>query len=104
MTDEPVVRSGDAEERAWHEAIERRLSADHDCSQLAGELTTSGRMLEAEAESAGSSRIKWVVRGLVLVAIPLIVYSELVTPIGAINYGGMGIGAVLMLAGWLSYL
>lgn len=94
---------GDADEQAWRELVERRISADHDCTQRVGELTASRRTFEPGGET-GSNRLRWAVRGLVVLSIPLIVYSELTTPTGAMNYSGMGIGAILMLAGGLMYL
>lgn len=104
MSDRAAVRARDAEEREWRERIEGRLSTEHDCVQRAGELMASRRDLETNAASGGSSRRKWVIRSLIVVAIPLIAYSELMTPSGMINYSGMGIGVVLMLAGGLAYL
>ncbi|KYH25710.1 hypothetical protein HAPAU_23880 [Halalkalicoccus paucihalophilus] len=104
MTDGSVGRGADADERAWRTLVERRVAADHDCTQLAGNLAASRRTFESGTEPTGSSRRRWAIRGLVLLAIPLIVYSELTTPTGVVNYSGMGIGVVLMLAGGLAYL
>lgn len=103
MTDGSAGR-GDAEERAWRELVERRVSADHDCTQRVGELVAGRRTFDPDGETTGSNRLRWVTRALVILAIPLIVYSELTTPTGAMNYSGMGIGVVLMLAGGLAYL
>lgn len=106
MTEGSAGRDADAgaDERAWRELVERRVPADHDCTQLAGDLAASRRAFDATTEPAGSRRRRWIVRGLVLLAIPLIVYSEITTPTGAVNYSGLGIGVVLMLAGGLAYL
>lgn len=104
MSDRSVVRGRDADEREWRERVEARLSTEHDCTQRASELAASRQEFAERPTTTGSSRRKWAVRALVVVAIPLIVYSELSTPSGGINYSGLGIGVVLMLAGWLAYL
>lgn len=103
MTDDPAARGSGTTEREWRETVEQQLSAGSDCTERAGELATSRRAFDT-SEKGGSNRTRWVLNGLVLLAIPLIVYSELMTPTGAINYSGLGIGAVLMLAGGLAYL
>ncbi len=103
MRNGSVRRDADADELAWRELVERRVSVDQDCMQRVGELAVSRRTFDPDDET-GSHRLRWAVRGLVLLAVPLIVYSELVTPTGAMNYSGMGIGMVLMLAGGLAYL
>lgn len=104
MRNDPVARGGDTTEREWRETLEEHVSIDQDCAERAGELTTRRRAFDVPDDTAGSNRSRWMLSGLVLLAIPLIVYSELMTPTGAINYSGLGIGAVLMLAGGLSYL
>ncbi len=103
MTDEPVVCGGDADEQAWRELVEQQVAPGHDCVQRAGSLAASRRAFDPGTPSK-AGRWRWAIRGLVLLAIPLIVYSEITTPTGAVNYSGMGIGVVLMLAGGLSYL
>lgn len=106
MTDGSVRRDVDADERGWRELVERHIPADHDCTQRAGDLAACRLAFDSDTESRsrGSRRRRWAVRGLVLLAIPLIVYSEITTPTGEMNYSGLGIGIVLMLAGGLSYL
>lgn len=104
MTDGSVERDTVADERAWRELVERRVAVDHDCTQRVGELAASRRAFDPGTEPAGSGRRRWVIRCLVLLAIPLIVYSEITTPTGVVNFSGMGIGVVLMLVGGLAYL
>ncbi|ADJ15617.1 hypothetical protein [Halalkalicoccus jeotgali] len=104
MTDGSVGGDASPDERAWRELIERRISIEHDCPQRAGELAASRRAFEATGDPSKSNRLRTVVRGLVVLAIPLIVYSELTAPTGAINYGGLGIGIALMVAGGLACL
>lgn len=102
MSDDSAGRESDTE-REWRETVERCISADHDCTQLSAELAESRRAF-GERDVGRSNRLRLAVSGLVVLAIPLIVYSELTTPTGAINYEGLGIGLVLMIVGGLSYL
>ncbi|MEM4779968.1 MAG: hypothetical protein QXG03_00145 [Halalkalicoccus sp.] len=102
MANAPAERESDTE-RAWRQTVDRATAEGDDCTQLAGRLAASRREFEAD-EPASTNRARWVLSGLILIAIPLIVYSGLMTPTDAINYKGLGIGIALMLAGALSYL
>lgn len=102
MSDDPAERESDAE-REWRETVDRYTSADDDCTQLSIGLAESRSAFD-ERETGRANRIRLAVAGLVVLAVPLIIYSELVTPTGAINYGGLGIGLMLMIVGGLSYL
>ena len=100
MSDDPVGRESDTE-REWRETVERYTSAADDCTQFSAGLAASRSAFD-ERKVGRPNRGKLAVGGLVLLAVPLIVYSELTTPTGAINYGGLGIGLVLMIIGGLS--
>lgn len=104
MRDDPATDGGDATEREWRETLEKHVSAGQGCVERAGELTARRQALDASKDAGSSNRTRWLLSGLMLLAIPLIAYSELMTPTGSINYSGLGIGAVLMLAGGLAYL
>lgn len=54
-------------------------------------------------EPAGTLSGSTAVCALIVLAIPVILYSELVTPIGGINYAGMVIGLVLMFGAGLAH-
>jgi hypothetical protein len=104
MRDDSAAYGGDTTEREWRETLNTHVSVEQDCVERAGELTARRRAFDVTNNTGGSDRTRWMLSGLVLLAIPLIVYSGLLTPTGAINYSGLGIGAVLMLAGGLAYL
>ncbi|WP_122090201.1 hypothetical protein [Halalkalicoccus subterraneus] len=102
MSENSAGRESDTE-REWRATVERYVSANDDCTRLSAGLAESRRAFDDRGTNR-SSRLRLVVSGLVVLAIPLIVYSELITPTGAINYGGVGIGLTLMVAGGLSCL
>lgn len=102
MPENSAGRESDTE-REWRATVERYVSSNDDCTGLSAGLAESRRAFE-NRETNRSNRFRLVVSTLIVLAIPLIVYSELITPTGAINYGGVGIGLTLMVAGGFSCL
>jgi len=84
----------------WTAAIDRAVTPDDDCTEIAG-LLEERRTHDREGES-GRRTFPWAALALV-VAVPLLLYSELVTPPGSQNLYGVAIGAALMIVGWWSY-
>lgn len=102
MTDDPVTDRSTPDDRAWRTAVERNIRAGDDCTGRSIGLQTSRAEFDRAGDSdATGSWFRTAVRALVVVAVPLIIYTEMTTPSGTINYAGMGIGLVLMVAGGL---
>ncbi|WP_336345061.1 hypothetical protein [Halalkalicoccus ordinarius] len=102
--DGPMDRAG-PDERAWREIVDRTVRSDDDCCELVDGLRASRSEFDenADADAAGVSRAQTAMAALIVLAIPVILYSDLVTPNGAINYAGMGTGLVLMVAAGLAH-
>ncbi|WP_331232614.1 hypothetical protein [Natronorarus salvus] len=84
----------------WTTTIDRAVTPDDDCTEIAG-LLQERRDHDRETRSVRRA-IPWAALALV-VAVPLLLYSELLTPTGSRNFFGMAIGAALMAVGWWSY-
>ena len=101
--DGPMDRAG-PDERAWREIVDRTVRSDDDCCELVDGLRASRLEFDENADAdAGASRAHTAMAALIVLAIPVILYSDLVTPNGAINYAGMGTGLVLMVAAALAH-
>lgn len=104
--DGPRARAG-PDERAWREIVDRTVRSDHDCCELADGLRASRSEFNENADAdanTGVSRAQTAMAVLIVLAIPVILYSDLMTPSGATNYAGMGTGLVLMIAAALAHL
>lgn len=105
MTDGRDGERIDPIEHDWRETVERAVQAGDDCSERAARLRASRQEFDPIDEStAGSSHGLLAIRLLILLSIPVILYTELVAPSPGINYAGAGMGLVLMIAGSLTYL
>jgi hypothetical protein len=84
----------------WTTTVDRAVTPDDDCTEIAA-LLEERRERDRE-EKPVHRAIPWAALALLL-AVPLVLYSELVTPTGSRNLLGMAIGAALMAVGWWSY-
>ncbi len=84
----------------WTATVDRAVTPDDDCTEVAALLEE--RRVRDREETAVRRTIPWAALALLL-AVPLVVYSELVTPTGSRNLLGMAVGAALMAVGWWSY-
>lgn len=101
--DGPRGRVG-PDERAWMEIVDRTVRSDDDCCDIADGLRASRLEFHEDADATSVSRAQTAMVALIVLAIPVILYSDLMTPNGATNYAGMGTGLVLMVAAALAHL
>jgi hypothetical protein len=105
MSDEGARDRGGPDERAWREVVDRTARSGGDCCELVEHLRTSRTEFdEVDEVGGGTSRTRTALVVLIVVAVPVILYSDLVTPNGATNYAGMGAGLVLMAVATLAHL
>jgi hypothetical protein len=102
MSDEGARDRGGPDERAWREVVDRTARSGGDCCERVEHLRTS--RTEFDEVGGGTSRTRTALVVLIVVAVPVILYSDLVTPNGATNYAGMGAGLVLMVVATLAHL
>ena len=103
MSDDGLGRGAGPDERAWREAVERAVRSDDDCIERTARLHASRAEFGREGDPVDTPSGSTAVCGLIVLAIPVILYSELVTPTGGINYAGMVIGLVLMFGAGLAH-
>ncbi|MFC7006864.1 hypothetical protein [Halalkalicoccus salilacus] len=103
MSDDGVTRRIDPDERAWREVVERTVRSDDGCIERTARLWVSRAEFGRDDDSTTALSGSTAVCALIVLAIPMILYSELVTPTGGINYAGMVIGLVLMVGAGLAH-
>lgn len=105
MVDDSVVTDRtDPDERAWRETVEDHVRANDGCTDRSMRLEASRAEFDrANGSRSSNPRLLRAVQAIIVVAVPLLIYSEFTTPSGAINYAGVGIGLVLMIAGGFAY-
>lgn len=103
MSDEGVGDRAGPDERAWREIVDRTARSGTDCCERADRLRTSRAEFDGTSDDGiPYTRVALVV--LIVAAVPVILYSDLMTPNGATNYAGMGTGLVLMIVATLAHL